>query len=684
MNPFIIILICVATAGFFTWLLYSTQNPWSKSVNYILSAVRFVAIALLVWMLFAPEQKQNIAFSEKPIFVFAIDNSKSIVSNASSKQQTDLKSKISNTAQKLQKNGFDVKFTDLKSYKNIDSINTLKFNQRTTDLSGVLNNIRTEFDGQNLAGALLVSDGIFNLGSSPLYENYTFPIFTIGFGDTIKRQDLAIKTVKYNRIVTNGNKFPIVAEIKNVGFSNQNIEVKLIQNKQIIATKTIKFATNESLKEVEFLATAAGDKILHYTIEISPIKNENTLKNNTQHIYIEVIDSKTEILIIAAAPHPDLKALQAALSQNQEYATTLFIPEISVWVDKKYDLVIFHQIPNSIGVGNNYVEKIKKQEIPQWYFVGNQTSISLLSQATNGFRIMSSFQQDKIQGDFSATFEKFSFEQDLKPRFASFPPLLVPFGEYNMPSWETILVQKVGSVLTNKPVLSINTSQNPSQAVWIGEGLWQWRMIENELYSNAAAFDQLILKTAQLVVAKKDKRKFRFSPIAPQFDSNQPTQFETECLNDIFEKITGNDISLALTHESKKRYDFMFTNTNANPVFETNGLPQGVYKFLAKTKINNKEEIAQGSFSISETDFEFINTLADFELLKKLSTSTNAKYFDINSISDFEESIIKNKKSDILHYIENYQEVINFKILLLLLFLLLFSEWATRKYLGKQ
>lgn len=684
MNPFVIILICVATAGFFTWLLYSTQNPWSKSVNYILSAVRFIAIALLVWMLLAPEQKQNTAFSEKPIFVFAIDNSKSVASNASSKQQTNLKSKIANTAQQLQKNGFDVKFTDLKSYKNIDSITTLKFNQRATDLSGVLNNIRTEFDGQNLAGTLLVSDGIFNLGSSPLYENYTFPIYTLGFGDTIKRQDLAIKTVKYNRIVTSGNNFPIVAEIKNIGFSNQNIEVKLIQNKQIIATKTIKFATNESIKEVDFLAKATNDKIVHYTIEISPIKNENTFKNNIQHIYIEVIDSKTEILIIAAAPHPDLKALQAALSQNQEYATTLFIPEISIWPDKKYDLVIFHQIPNSIGIGNNYIEKIKKLEIPQWYFVGNQTNIGLLPQALNGFRIMSSFQQDKVQGDFAASFEKFSFEQDLKPRFASFPPLLVPFGEYNMPSWETILVQKVGNVITNKPVLSVNTSQNPSQAVWIGEGLWQWRMIENATNSNTAAFDQLILKTSQLLVSKKDKRKFRFSPVIPQFDSNQPTQFETECLNDVFEKIAGNEISLTLTHESKKKYDFMFTNTNSNPVFETNGLPQGVYTFYSKTKINNKEEIAQGSFSISETDFEYINTQADFELLKKLSESTNAKYFDINSITNFKDNILKSKKSDILHYIENYQEVINFKILFLLLFLLLFSEWVCRKYLGKQ
>lgn len=684
LNSFVIIFISITIASIFTWLLYATNNPWSKTVNYILSVARFVAVAVLVWVILAPDQKQNITFSEKPIYVIAIDNSKSVVSNKSTKQIEECKANLFIAANKFVENGFDVKVTDFKKFIPIDSIKTLAFNARTTDLSSLLNNIRTEFDGQNIGAVLLVSDGIFNVGSSPLYENYTFPIHTIGFGDTIKRQDLAINRLKYNRIVSSGNKFPIVAEIKNVGFQNQDVEIKLLQNNQVLDSKSVRFSQNESLKEVEFVATASKDKILHFVIQISPKKNENTLKNNVQHIYIEVIDSKTEILIVAASPHPDLKALELSLNQNQEYATTLFIPEISTWVEKKYDLVIFHQIPNGLGIGNNYIEKFKKQEVAQWYFVGNQSSVAQISQVADGFKIMSGAQSDKVQGEFASSFEKFTFDAELKQRFSSFPPLFVPFGEYNLPGWENILLQKVGSVVTNKPILSVNTNQNPSQAVWVGEGLWQWRLIESSTSGNATCFDQLILKTSQLLVAKKDKRKFRFVPIVQQFDVSSPTQFECESLNDIFEKITGNEISLTLTHESKKKYDFTFTNTNSNPVFQTNGLAQGVYKYVAKTKINNKEEIAEGSFSISETDFEFVNTLADFEMLKKLSETTKGNFYLPQLISKLENDIIESKKSDVLHSIESYQEVISIRFLLLFLVLLLIGEWTARKYLGKQ
>lgn len=684
MNPLLNIIISLATAAFFTWLLYATQNPWSKIVNYLLAALRFVAIALIVWMFFAPEQKLSNSYSEKPIIVFALDNSKSVVFNKSITYIDSLKIAIQKSAQNLSKNGFDIKIIDFKKDINIDSIPKLTFNQQNSNITSLLNSIQTVHDGQNLAGVLLVSDGIFNVGSSPLYENYTFPIYTFGIGDTTKRQDLAIKNIKYNRTVSRGNKFPIIAEIKNIGYSNQIVEVQLIQQNKIIETKKLYFSKNETLKEITFFPTTSDDKIIHYTLKILPLKAENTLENNIQQLYIEVIDTKTEILIIASSPHPDLKALQIALNQNEEYATTLFMPEISTWYNKKYDLVLFHNIPNATGIGNSYIEKIKKLEIPQWYLLGNQTNIVQLTQILNGFKITSGTQLDKVQADFSTSFEKFSFDQDLKQRFSDFPPISVPFGEYQLPSWETILYQKVGSIVTNKPILSVNTTQNPSQAIWIGEGLWQWRLIENQTNSNSFAFDKIILKTTQLLCAKKDKRKFRFSPLAQQFETNMPIQFETECLNDIYEKIIGNEISLRLISESKTKYDFRFTNTNATPVFETNGLQQGIYKYTANTFINNKEEITQGSFSISETDYEFLNTIADFDLLKKLSANTFAKYFDSHSLLQFEEYIKRNKKKAIFHYVAYYQEVININLLLLILLFLFFVEWAVRKVAGKQ
>jgi hypothetical protein len=44
---------------------------------------------------------------------------------------------------------------------------------------------------------------------------------------------------------------------------------------------------------------------------------EFTAQNNSRDAYIEVIDGKEKILLLAAAPHPDIKAIKSALEKNE-------------------------------------------------------------------------------------------------------------------------------------------------------------------------------------------------------------------------------------------------------------------------------------------------------------------------------------------------------------------------------
>ena len=48
------------------------------------------------------------------------------------------------------------------------------------------------------------------------------------------------------------------------------------------------------------------------------MQGEVTYSNNVQDIFIEVMDGREKILILAAAPHPDIAAIKQLIIQNYD------------------------------------------------------------------------------------------------------------------------------------------------------------------------------------------------------------------------------------------------------------------------------------------------------------------------------------------------------------------------------
>ena len=66
-----------------------------------------------------------------------------------------------------------------------------------TDLDGLLTGIKEGYDGRNLAGVVLVSDGIVNQGRSPVYSEFNFPIYGVAVGDTVPKKDLGLPALTF-------------------------------------------------------------------------------------------------------------------------------------------------------------------------------------------------------------------------------------------------------------------------------------------------------------------------------------------------------------------------------------------------------------------------------------------------------------------------------------------------------
>jgi hypothetical protein len=71
--------------------------------------------------------------------------------------------------------------------------------------------------------------------------------------------------------------------------------------------------------------------------------------------------------LVAPAPHPDIQAIARIIAKNENYSFTYFIPGITEYKEDRFGLVIFHQVPNQLGIGSDVMTKLMAQSAATWF-----------------------------------------------------------------------------------------------------------------------------------------------------------------------------------------------------------------------------------------------------------------------------------------------------------------------------
>lgn len=680
------ILACLAVGAAYAYFLYQPKPFWSKSLNVGLAFLRGFLVSLLCFLLMSPLVKTTQTTVDKPKVVLAIDNSESMKNVPKA-----VLAKAEELRQKLTAAGLEVAVQTLNPNDATENLSDLTFDQPSTDLSGLLTGIKNNYEGRNLTDVVLLTDGIVNQGLTPTFNTYPFKVHSVGVGDTLPKRDVAIKNVVANNVAYLGNQFPVQADVAANGFSGRATNVYLKQNGRILDRKNVAFGQEDAFEQVTFQVSSNTNGTQHYVVEVEPLAGEFTTRNNQRDVYIDIVDGKEKILLLALSSHPDVKALRTIIEKNDNYELDVVLfGSVNNWADlnytKKYDLVILHQLPDHFGTGNDAIQKfLQRDNTPLFIVLGNQASAQSASRLNQVVRINApNGQTDKVTARFNTAFKLLNLDADKLAVLEKLPPLSVPYGDYQLGAGgEVVLFQNVGSVRTNKPLLMINTSTTRKAAVLAGEGIWQWRLEEYALNETQVAVDELIQKTIQLISVKEDKRKFRVYPLNTDLLIGDKVSFETEIYNDIYEKTYGQSVKLDITSENGKRQTYNYTNADGSSRFELSGLTAGVYRYQATTSLNGgKQEQASGEFIIKDLQLEALNLTADFGMLRQLATQTDGYFVKPAQMEQLIEKLTSQKAPDRLDSTEEMTELINRKWLFFLLLLLVSLEWGTRKYQG--
>ncbi len=675
------IIICMATGVGYGFLLYKAKHPWSKLTNQALFGLRVALVTFLAVLLLGPILKLTSNILEKPAFVFLVDNSLSIKEAVDSLQRKNLKDELNAVKKKLTDDGFEITQRNL---SNEESENVL-YTNGSSNLSGAMRELTADYEGKNLAGIVLVSDGIYNSGSSPLYNLLRIPIYTVGVGDTAERVDLVLKNLAYNKIAYQGNRFPLKVEALVKGMQNQDISVSVFRSGKLIDRQQ-RNSGSKQLVDFDFQLEASEKGIQRYDIAIERFPQERNQVNNRASAFIEVVEGKKKIVVIAPAPHPDIKVVRSVIEKNSNYEFILHIPGIKEATTSQLDeadLAIFQQVTDMDGKTSALYSKYYKNNTALLVMIGPKTNLRQL--VSNGIPIIfeNVGQWDDVTPLINSQFRDFSFGENINGIFARYPPASVPFGKFTYPPHAHVLLyQRIGSVATERPLVLSVDENNRKLGIILGDGLWRWRLNEFSETEKTESFDEVFGKLIQYLSTKEDKRKFRSFPIQNEFTDAEAVVFESQVYNDLFEQVYGNKIDIELRDEKDRvtRYDYVTGSGSSR--YRIGSLKEGVYRYKSTTLIAGKPEEVRGEFLVMAQMIESQNLTADFGLLRKLAVQTGGKFYQAKNVAKLDEDIRQTKVNSLIHSEESFNSLINLKWVFFLLLLLVSTEWFVRKYSG--
>ena len=668
-------------------LQYSAKAPWSKRLNYALAALRFAVVSFLCYLLLAPALKTTTRRTEQPTLVLAVDNSQSVELFTPKAVLSQATAGLARLAETLRAKGFEIETRTLTPTPGRAArLDSLRFGAPTTDLDQLLTSTGETYEGRNLAGVVLLSDGLVNQGRSPVSSEFRFPIYSVAVGDTIPKRDLRLTNLTYNRVAFSGNKFPVEAEIAFEGYAGGAATVELREGNKVLDSRRLTLPTGRRRLRVPFQLTAPAPGKRRYEVRVVPQPGESTALNNARTAFVEIVKGKLRVLLAGAAPHPDMKALRAAILANDNFDLTLALPGVApLRADASFDVAILHQLPAQGGLGNEILAQVKARRTPAFYIIGAQSDLGAYKPLGAGLTVQPrGAQTDDVTPLPNPGFARFATDEEAARRFAAYPPAPVPFGDLRLaPNAEAALWQQVGRVATQKPLLVFGGPADRRQATLLTDGSWQWRLSEAvEHEDRPEAYDRLVIRTLQLLTQNANKKRLDVYPTQDAFGTQDDVALGAETYNAVFERLYNQKIDLTLTDDKQQTRRFTFANPEDGSPLRVGPLPAGTYRYQARATLGGQAQQDAGELLVQSQPLEALESRADHNLLAQLSRRSGSRLYFPAQIDKLAEDIIKANYKPVISSEEELKDLIDQKWIFFVILAFLTTEWAVRKYSG--
>jgi hypothetical protein len=670
-NTILLLLLSLVIAGGLSYFQYFYKAKSKSNVVILLAFLRFLAIFGLLVLLINPIiSKSSLEITKTPLAI-VVDNSSSIAALKSDKKAVELYQKlISNPALKekfeIQSYQFD---NDFKTSDKFD------FKGNQTNLDEAAKNLKS-INKNLIFPTVIITDGNQTTGNDYVYRfdpvNKVYPLVV---GDTTTFFDLKINQLNVNKYAFHKNKFPVEVFLQYAGNKGANAEFTISQGNTIVAKEKLSFSPSKKTASLNLLLPADKVGLQIYKASIQSSSKEKNSYNNIKNFAVEIIDQKSTIAIVSAVNHPDIAALKRSIEVNAQRKVILVKPnQISELQD--ISVLVLYQPTTAF---KSIFDNNKLASTNTFIITGNNTDFNFLNQQQNNLIFKMSNQREDFLCEFKPDFNLFAIDNI---GFENFPPLQNLFGNISTNGNVSVLLSsKIRNVSTNAPLLAFTENQGKRTAFLLGENSWKWRLQSHVDNQSFEKYDVFIDKIIQYLASTTSKKSLVVTHES-FYNSGEEIIINAQYFNKNYEFDEKARLTISVVNTATKQtknYDLLKGSNSFSANLE--GLPAGKYNFTVKELNSNTSYSSH--FEILDFDIEkqFVNP--DVQKLQQLAQQTGGKAFFENQADNLINTLLENNEyKSIEKNISTKTPIIDWVWLLILIAVLLTTEWFVRKYNG--
>ena len=664
------IILCLTFSILLSFILY--HDKISKRIlkkNLVSFLLRLFGLFFISLLFLEPISKSFVYKDDNPIFLVFVDATQS-VTNYDLRNQ--VKAFNSNHAEDLDIKTFH--FSN-KVYSGLPK----NYNGKETNINSVFDFVKKKYLRKNVEGLLLISDGIFNLGKNPIYNEIVsiFPVHCIGVGDTSQITDIRIENVNYNPISFQNSIVTLELILSAKNLSGKNFDAKLISNGKNV--QSFNFSVNEKdfYEKIIYKVELDSSGLKQFRFKVDSFENEKIISNNSYDIAIDVIKSEYKILMLYDNVHPDASTIGRSIESdiNIDFEI-LSVAEENIEFSK-YDLILFSGIKD---LEKLICEKIKESEIPLLFLSNNGENLFKNFFDDINFNLSDDFFE--VKASFDTNFSSFKIDKNLINQFKNGPSLSTnKLTVTGIKRPDIIFKQNVNGITNGNPLILIER-YSTSRGIILAQNFWRQRIYDYKLNDNYLKFDKFILDICKSLILSNRENNISveydrmidinstFNLKLKKFNKN----FELDNNEDLFFECTNN-FGDTIKRKITKNKDYYLLNLKLESI--------GKYTF----KVFSEDTLSyhSSSFIVQDIDYENKYTQANHRLLKQISEKSNGTFHNHSDFKLLDEFISKKKfvsESEI--ELVNNEDIKKNEWILLILILIIVTEILIRRTSGKK
>ncbi|MCB0749654.1 MAG: hypothetical protein KDC90_19515, partial [Ignavibacteriae bacterium] len=486
----------------------------------------------------------------EPVNLIFVDNSKSVKEISSTDEISKINSVVNSIYTDVE-NTRILTFADKVNEHKIDD--SIYFSGKSTQFDNIFKELKSF---QNVASAIIISDGINNQGEDPTQEasNLGFPIFTIGLGDTTSEADVKVEKITSNEFIYAGRETEIEVVISNNNLTNKKVNVQLSENQKLIVQKEIVLSSTE-INRVRFPYSSEIEGEHKLLVNLISNENEKNKSNNSKIALVNVLATKKKITIIAGSPSADLSIVKSSLNKNEDYEVTSIVQlNSSSYANNRNDFKFVEEADILFLIGfpneNTSPEYIKKvaNEISEskkaTFFI---FSLNLDFTKLGNLKNILPFNVSQISNTFKEIQVK---AKDLKysllgsgnenlNEWEKLPPINLTRSKY-IPSIESQVLLEDN--IAKQPILFSKAQKGSKIMVLTAANFWKWKLQTANKHSQL--FDNLLINSVKWLGLNNDDQKFALTTQKKTFRLGEKIIFSASYYDDTYEPINNASIEV--------------------------------------------------------------------------------------------------------------------------------------------